>query len=176
MRHGQRAVARSFGGSEIDERLALKALREVILPLSVGVAGQRAGRSVAEPAMERLHVLGGGAGAAGVADEVDDEVTLADVVGELVEEGKAALLEVFLYLDVIRMTFQRAQMVGQLQAVRFELQADAGEEEIHGSNWGMISRAASKSDRLIQLTDIAVAPRDGLPYVWERATWQSKGL
>ncbi len=63
---------------------------------------------------------------AGVARKVNYQVALADVVGQLVKQGVAALLEVFLHLDFVGMVFERAELVGQPQAIRFEFSADTG--------------------------------------------------
>jgi len=64
---------------------------------------------------------------------VDDETAVADVGGELVEQGEAALLEVLLDFDFARMVFERAELVGETQPVGLEFGADAREEDVHGA-------------------------------------------
>ena len=62
---------------------------------------------------------------AGVADKVDDQVALANVVGQLVVQREAALLEVLLHLDFVGLPLERAKLVGELEAIRSKLATDA---------------------------------------------------
>jgi len=44
----------------------------------------------------------------------------------LVQQCEAALLEVLLYADLIRTALERAELVGELEAIGAELRAGAG--------------------------------------------------
>jgi hypothetical protein len=56
---------------------------------------------------------------------VDDQVALANVVGQLVVQREAALLEVLLHLDFVGLPLERAKLVGELEAIRSKLATDA---------------------------------------------------
>ena len=54
---------------------------------------------------------------AGVARHVDDQVAFVEIVGQLVQKRKTALLEVFLNLDFVGLALKRAQLIGELETI-----------------------------------------------------------
>ena len=62
---------------------------------------------------------------------MDDQVARADIVGQLVEQREAALLKVFLHLDFIGLALERAELVGELEAIGSKLAADTRQEDFH---------------------------------------------
>src|SRR5579859_3444378 len=128
---GHATVEESFRFGEIDQGPLLEASGEVVLPLGVGAGWQRNGISVAEVSEEGSFVFRGGLRSGRFTDEMDDEIAVADIVGETVEEGVSALLEVLLDFDFAGSPPERTQLVGELESVGSELGADAGEEDPH---------------------------------------------
>ena len=126
LRDREGTVAGRLRRGEVAESGALELLREVVLPLGVGALRQRLGCGNAEVREHGPDVLRCRAGSAGVAYEVDDQIARADVVGQLVQQCEAALLEVLLYADLIRTALERAELVGELEAIGAELRAGAG--------------------------------------------------
>ena len=54
---------------------------------------------------------------AGIANEVNNQIALEDEVSQLVEQGEAALFEVLLNLDFVRLALERAKLVRQFEAI-----------------------------------------------------------
>jgi hypothetical protein len=94
-----------------------KPLRQIELPLGVGALRERFGRWNAEVCKQGAYMFCRGLCPAGVARHVDDQVTFAEIVGQLLQQRKAALVEVFLYLDFVGLTLERAQLVGELETI-----------------------------------------------------------
>ena len=62
---------------------------------------------------------------------MDDEIAVADVVRQLLQQREASLLKILLDLDLERAAPGRRQVIGQLQPVRLELTAHARQEQFH---------------------------------------------
>lgn len=81
---------------------------------------------------QRRFVLWRGPGAAGIAGHMNDEAATANVLRERIEQRVAALLEVFLHLDLERTAFERAELIGKLQTIGAKLAADGGDKNARG--------------------------------------------
>jgi hypothetical protein len=62
--------------------------------------------------------------AASFSNEVNDEIAIANILGQLVEEREAALTEVFLDFDLEGMSPERAKLIGKFKTVGEELTTD----------------------------------------------------
>jgi hypothetical protein len=66
-----------------------------------------------------------------VAGNVNYKIALADVICHLIKQSGAALTKVFLHFYFTRKALQSRELVAQLEAIRSELTADAGQEYPH---------------------------------------------
>ena len=96
------AVAASFPGSYVTDHRSAEQGREFILTMGIGEIRDGIGRGQTEMLEEGAHVLLGRSRSADLADQLDDPIAPANVVGQPIEQGKPTLLKVLLETNVER--------------------------------------------------------------------------